>query len=428
VQERGESATRASVRPRELAICGTEAVRANKSPARQGSSTSDTRTSSCEVSRLRYHLSRPQLYRFLDSDAIFCATMPPLPGGYGGIDADAIDLTLSSPEPQQRPRFTPQQQRVSSYFKPEPRNDPSHARRIKSERGAPSMMPSGSRTHQRTVDPQHLANIVRSTDYQVVEALLLDLCSQSPALSGAVARGLAPHSTFARSIINKHVSNPVASSSRQARDSQSHGQEARDRMKKRLVAQHAARASSQNRAQQSSSAVRAHGVRSVNHQSATKIKRERHLERADSDSDLDQYIPRDFPVSSNQATRHRLPLSDAPSSHVTGGAPTPSSSLPAHIRGYNKAVLEFKLFEPKPCIQCHETVEEEDVDGMCFYHAGPLQNINGRLTCGNCQKAANDIGCAFGTHVTAPNTNLDATMRDNSNRTQFGWGEGGFHA
>jgi hypothetical protein len=354
--------------------------------------------------------------------------MPPLPSSYGGVDADAIDLTLSSPEPEQRPRFTPQQQRPSPYFKPESRTDPTHTRRIKSERGASSITTNSSRPHKRAVDPHHLANIIRSTDYQVVEALLLDLCSQSPALSGAVARGLARHSTFARSIINKHVSNSAVTSSRQARDSQSDGQDARDRMKKRLAAQHAARGSSQNRTHQSSSAIGAHGARSVHHQSATRIKRERQLERADSDSDLDQYIPRDFPVSSNQATRHRLPFSDASSSHITAEGSTPSSSLPAHIRDYDKAVLEFMPFKPKPCIRCHETVEEEDVDGMCFHHTGPLQNINGRLTCGNCQKPANDMACAFGTHVMATDTNLDAPKSYDSNRSQYPFGKGGFIA
>lgn len=341
--------------------------------------------------------------------------MPPLPSGFGSADADAIDLTLSSPEPEQLPRFTPQQQRPSNYSKTEPRTDPGHARRVKSERGAPSMMPNSSRPRRQAIDPQHLANIVRSTDYQVVEALLLDLCSQSPALSGAVARGLARHSTFAHSIINKHMSNPTATGSKPERVEWGDGQDARNLLKQRLAAQHAARGLSQNRTHSPSSVSGAHGARSNNPQSATKIKRERQLQTADSDSDLDQYIPRDFPVSSHQTTPHRLPLREASNSHTTGVASTPSSLSQSLARDRDRPVLDFK---PKPCIRCHETVDEDDVDGMCFYHSGPMYNIEDNLTCGNCQKSADEIACAFGTHVTAADTSLDALRRYDWNRSQ----------
>jgi hypothetical protein len=371
---------------------------------------------------------------------------PPSSGsGFGFLERDAqldtIDLTLSSPEPEQRPRLPPQQQTLPSYFKTEPWSESSHSRIIKSERRASvrAPRPHGSQSHARRIHPQHLANIVRSTDYQVVEAVLLDLCLRSPALSGAVARGLAAHSTFAQSIIKRHHPNPQGSGSRPpARDNRSESQDARDRMRQRLAARNAVSGSSLS--QTPSTVASAQSARSAGSQdarstgpqtarfagsqrsrptgslSAPRMKREHQPDMGESDSDLDQYIPRDFPVNSQQATPTRLPLREMSSAHSTSRTSLPFSLFQPPINSQTKRAPEPKA--AKPCIQCHEKIEEEDEDGLCFYHPGPPRNVNGKMMCGSCNKAVDQPGCGFGTHVTRADTEIDALKRYSSNRSQ----------
>jgi hypothetical protein len=67
---------------------------------------------------------------------------------------------------------------------------------------APAAQPGPS------IDPQHLVRILESCDVRALRYVLLNLCKTSPALSGAVARGLAPYSVFAQAIIKGQQRQP----------------------------------------------------------------------------------------------------------------------------------------------------------------------------------------------------------------------------
>lgn len=355
---------------------------------------------------------------------LFVMVPPSSSLGFGSTgpsaEVHAIDLTLSSPEPEQRIRPPPQQQRLPTYFKSEGRSGSSNVRGIKSEQGSSATAPRGQ---AQAVNPQHLARIVRSTDHQVVEAVLLELCSQSPALSGAVARALAPHSTFAQTLIRKHQPNAresISSSSRTSRPPVSgelyNGQDARERMRRRLAARSAALGSSRNQIRSTSTIAGAQSAHSAGSQAVPRIKHERQQDVEESDSDLDQYIPRDFPVGSQQASSStRLPLRDVCSSHTTSRTPNSSSSSYTFAHGQGPQIQESKA---KPCIHCHEEIEEEDIDGLCFYHVGPFRLFNGKSLCGQCNKSKEQPGCGFGTHVTKSDTEGDALKRHPPNRSQ----------
>lgn len=55
------------------------------------------------------------------------------------------------------------------------------------------------------VDSDHIRQIVNTSPREEVTELLVHLCKSSPALSGAVARGLAPHSTWAKATIDDYM-------------------------------------------------------------------------------------------------------------------------------------------------------------------------------------------------------------------------------
>jgi hypothetical protein len=330
--------------------------------------------------------------------------------------AEAIDLTLSSPEPEQRPRVPLHHQRISTYFK----GDPSHARKavqVKSEGKRVGLPPSSSDPRARTIDPQHLAQIIGTSSSRAVRDVLTDLCKLSPALCGAVARGLARHSAYAQGLIRHHQPTsraPVIRTHAVKREPEEI-RDPRERMKQRLGAGWTASGTNLSRNHESSASSSTHGTRptgsqsvrksSNNHtvrpavsQSVPRVKLERQFEPSDSDSDEDHYIPSHFPLSTQLAAPSRLPVRNEIRSNTTDS--TPSS---AHLS--ERPVRAPTIIQPpigtKTCTQCREVVEEEDEGGVCFYHKGPELEVNGELICGGCKKSWEaSTNCALGIHVT----------------------------
>ncbi|KAF2785540.1 hypothetical protein K505DRAFT_330942 [Melanomma pulvis-pyrius CBS 109.77] len=134
---------------------------------------------------------------------------------------EPIDLTLSSPEPEPQPRpgrkTDPSRPayRQPAHLKTEPTTEPktgpktgpgtsAYRHQIPSSHRTEHRRPKPARRHPPRVHPDHLSRIVNTTDPHVLRALVLHLCTLSPALSGAVARGLAHNSTFAQATIVKY--------------------------------------------------------------------------------------------------------------------------------------------------------------------------------------------------------------------------------
>jgi hypothetical protein len=316
-----------------------------------------------------------------------------------GQDAqvEAIDLTFSSSDTElrSRPSQQKQKQRLPSYIKSESRSESGSTRQVKREHRTPGR-PSQART--TSINPQHLERIIETSSSRSLRKVLLELCKLSPALSGAVARGLAIHSTFAQDIIRQHRQTSRASGSRSVRTEESSGLDARERLKQRLAArQHPTNRSNVNRG---------------GSQSVPRIKHEPQINLDESDSDLDQYIPRDFPVV-GPMTPDRLPLRHASKSNTTNNTPkfpfSTQRKAPLHDNRPKKR-------EIKTCTRCQETFE--DLDDICFYHSGPLHKINGVDTCADCDNPWDDLGCVVSTHVAASDANLDPFKRTQPDRSQ----------
>lgn len=121
--------------------------------------------------------------------------------------AETVDLTLSSPSPSPDPQPQPQPQpswRPSLALplsQPPPRPEPSVFYRPPPppQRTAPFVEPPPARIH-----PDHLRHIIYSSDPASVSSVLYHLCMTSPALSGAVVRGLAPHSAWAKATVSDY--------------------------------------------------------------------------------------------------------------------------------------------------------------------------------------------------------------------------------
>jgi hypothetical protein len=329
-------------------------------------------------------------------------------------NVDTIDLTLSSPEPEQRSQLPPQRQYLPSHLKKEQGTNSGGGMRVKREQGVSGSRPHHSRSHTQTINPQHLARLMDTTNPRAIKSMLLDLCKLSPALSGAVARGLAPHSMYAQGLIKQRQSNIRASAARAVKQENSGVDDAHERVKRRLAAQTRARELSQTRVRPPSTFPGGRGTQLAGgSQSVPRIKPERPFETAESDSDLDQYIPDDFPLSSQRPKTDQLPPRHASSSnfahHTT--RPIPLSHRLARVQDRPRSKTATKT-----CKQCHNLVEDEA--GLCFYHPNPELEANGEETCRKCDEPWMEEGCEIGMHVVEQDANLDPLKRHQPSRSQ----------
>ena len=163
---------------------------------------------------------------------------------WGHGETTCIDLTLSSPEPepQARPQPRAPPRYTQTYFSREPRHY--SMSRVKHEAGqaSGSVRRPVAPQRSRPIDPEHLKHIINTTDRHDLQNVLLDLCKISPAFSGALVRGLAPHSAFAQRMMDQHRTNTQASGNYRFNESDSDGvsdddqyEEQREMMRKLAV-------------------------------------------------------------------------------------------------------------------------------------------------------------------------------------------------
>ncbi|KAF2824441.1 hypothetical protein CC86DRAFT_384072 [Ophiobolus disseminans] len=366
-----------------------------------------------------------QLSAFLSS---LTRMVPPPHPGHGwsaakeDVDVDTIDLTGSSPEPERRPQLAPQQQRLQTYFKKEPRADFGGSSRVKTERKAAEMNPRGSRQRARQVHPQHVAQLIDTTNPHALRGVLLDLCRLSPALSGALVRGLAPHSTFAHGLVRRHQNQP-ASSCRPVKKEESEGQDSYERVKQRLAAQRSVKTTSLERLHSPSTIVSARGPRYAGSQSVPRIKREPPPAMDDPDSDLDSFIPGAFSPSIQHAKSNRGPLQTMTGVGLEGNGVRHASQSSNVFRAPTLRVPKFTPLSARSvraqespgnqvssnsCTLCHQTINDELE--TCFHHPSSVVDSNGDLACGNCKEPLDDIGCTIGWHVNESEAQLERSQ------------------
>lgn len=334
--------------------------------------------------------------------------------GTAARDIETVDLTLSSPSPEPPRASRPQLQHQPSAqlerptpFRGEHRPSPNTAT------AGPSHRTVGADFPVPRISQHHLRNIINTAPQHELKNLLLELCASSPALSGAVVRGLAPHSTWARDTIRDY-------------------QERKLRAQVRVKPEHASSSS----AGLATSSYGRHGYgQSSTPRSTAIVKPGFDLLDSDSDHSLDDLEmllnPLTHPKTPARSYRESLAtpsngmLSDLRvpswkhnrSSNVLSTAVAgPSSSNQRTADGQNfrqdrepqtggEPPLSFRVkSESIPalrlCIQCEE---EASPRSHCHFHAGKRKTVKqGTKTvriweC--CSQPLNSIGCCEGEHM-----------------------------
>lgn len=323
-----------------------------------------------------------------------------------------IDLTLSESEPEEPPRHHP---RPNAHHQPNAHRQPlfTNPDRSQSSRVTMEQRRSQGSTQIPTmnpppINPDQMAQLIKTTDAEHLQRVVLELCLLSPALSGAVARGVAAHSTYARSLIDRQ------------------GQAARPNIK----AEH-----NQSRGGSGVSTRLPSPKPSPGHRYAS-LKTEPNSpaystsgsSNVSSTTQSHGSIPGAFPrtPSANQSgstTPYRKPVNDFLSA---------SSSREASVRDSGRTPTTKQEQRPnvQKCTQCGESFYVGS-QSSCLYHPGRKHMVvNGsgqrvsQYTC--CQGGAYDPPCEEGTHVGPPTTGLDQLKRpfiDDSSPYQGGPGK-----
>jgi hypothetical protein len=325
-----------------------------------------------------------------------------------------IDLTLSSPEPEPEPRRRPQpwpqprlpQRQAQLYFGREPR--PYGVSHVKMEASQPMTSARNPVAPQpaRPINPEHIKQIINTADPRALQKVLLELCQVSPAFSGALVRGLAPHSTSAQGMISQHRmrSQQPKVKTQDDDDSDEIYKEAKRKLARsvhttpnhsKYLAQ--SRGDSQSRAPQES-----HGSSSI-----PQVKREPY-ERSVPGWDGELHVPGAYPRTTSHLPTLRSPIRNTPS-HSSNFNQTPR--LLTKVTPQPTSIHKASMPTTKTCIVCHEPFV--DVDAPCVSHSGrKTRQGDGSIMWDCCGEDVDDPGCNFyGQHVTGEEPDDDSPIQ-----------------
>ena len=363
---------------------------------------------------------------------------------------DAIDLTFSSPEPEVRHQnrqrnHTHHQQpaRPTSIHEPSVMHRTMHSSdKHPQGRGSTNV----SQQHPRQIKSSHIKQMIDTSSHRALREVVLQLCKTSPALSGALARGLAPHSSWAQGLMQQAGS--------QMRTQHTIKTEPRASEQDARVHDYSTQRLGSSKASQSSTSQSRTHHHSTERQKQDGlrlppiIKREHRPGSANSD-DSNNIL--DFAVTGQIGPPNRQPShrhATAGNSSRTHANPelshrqvTVGSSSRAHANSepFNRHVkassqsrrgslansaaqgssavrsylthLSATDHKPKLCLQCHELFGEDD--NNCFYHPGEkLPARSGdvpQYAC--CNKFEGEPGCKYGRHVSERSGTYTNTKR-----------------
>lgn len=346
-----------------------------------------------------------------------------------GNDFDAIDLTLSSPEPESPPRTKeqvrapPRQPQPYSrwpHSAPHVKQEPYHFPRVKGENGhlprirpepgqpsrvqknssplATSSRAPGSPQETRQIHPNHLHAILATTNPQDLQRVLLELCQLSPALSGALVRGLAPYSITARSMINQHgrhtIREPIPLKDNERRLPWDTSYKPQGN-----------RLPWYRRPEDQTSQARQH---THTFQSTPQVEREpyrpstpddwRSFSGRPSTPSPDRELRRPGPSAQKMARPNvnRTPSQNLPKSSSTINRSSDTDTAIQKMAGIQKATSNAA----STCVKCHEPFS--DVFQPCIYHPGEkIKQEDGMIVWSCCYEDMLSVGCDFGGNHTA---------------------------
>ncbi|KAL6711058.1 hypothetical protein ACN47E_006933 [Coniothyrium glycines] len=315
-------------------------------------------------------------------------------------NAHAIDLTLdSSPEPEQRNSMPSRQPHRQSQLKWEGQSSTIPRMVVGSKVIPHASQVSAMEAPSRPIHPEHLRNIIDTSDSTALRQVLFNLCQWSPALSGAVARGLAPHSTFAKQLKdrNRNASSAHRTASRPVASIAPVSNTAVKLEKPGLMS------NSKFKQEQSPTPIRNQSQTSTAYDGRhvaprATIKQENapnsHHTTADDELRRPQSVMRSAQrVSSSQsANRHQH---GGPAT-LSSGRAKPSSSfqknMPAKIK--QEANNRSKSMM-KTCVRC-DNLFRDDEDDFCMYHPGEFgKQEDGILLWSCCLDSQECAGCEF---------------------------------
>ena len=244
------------------------------------------------------------------------------------------------------------------------------------------------------IPPDQLRQIIHTSDSMAIRNVLLNLCKLSPALSGAVARGLAPSSSYAQQTIQAYR-NKTAASKIKSDPGGTAKYTFQDATKNRPVMPH-----------------QPHIKHEVKHEVKPVW-----IPSDDEDDLLD--VEELFKPTPRPSTDSH-PSFAAPSSFKSNGGNAnvksewPSSSrLPLNLARDRMQPANIKT-EPTPpdhkCVNCGKPFESEN--DPCVYHPGrkvvATNDYGDRMSVYNCcRRDVYEPGCKFGIHVAEPAQGLD---------------------
>jgi hypothetical protein len=319
-----------------------------------------------------------------------------------------IDLTLSSPEPEPEPRRRPPprpqprppQRQAQLYFGREPRPYGMSNVKMEASRSVNSAQNPVAPQPARPINPEHIKQIIDTADPRALRRVLLELCQVSPAFSGALVRGLAPHSTSAQDMISQNRMRSQQPKVKTQDDEESDDIYQETKMKlARSVHQtpNHSKYPAQSRGDGGSRAPReSHGSSST-----AQIKRETREESV-SEAEPEPRLPGAYPRT--QQTPIRNPPSHPSTFNQTPRILTKVTPLPTSI---NKASAPT----PQTCTVCHELFV--DVNAPCVSHSGrKMRQGDGSIVWECCGEDIDHPGCDFsGQHVTGEESEEDTHIR-----------------
>ncbi|KAF9693924.1 hypothetical protein EKO04_007863 [Ascochyta lentis] len=335
-----------------------------------------------------------------------------------GAHVDAIDLTLSSPEPEAMPRSQvnsyPRQQQPTARLKQDSgppyksaHNGNNHVQRQGSTRSGnvPQQQP-------RQINPHHVKQIIDTSSPRALRHVILQLCKTSPALSGAIVRGLAPHSAYAQSLIRGQQARSQAQTSRTVKtEHMPNVQDASERMRRRVGPSTSSTHSSVSRPQSDRSPAIRENRDSLrlpsSSQTTPKVKREHQPSPTDSDdsTNIVNFPEPERDVNGNESNN---PTSAGNSfGHSTITRPN-ADRLAVRPRPAHNHTPDVK---PKLCLQCGETITEGETG--CYFHPGRelsagIDDVPQYSCCG---RFLGEPGCECGRHVSERTGTLTNSKR-----------------